>query len=178
MDDLPRRIELRSLLCDLPFREIIKYDYYFEDKVHLSIDTVGDTYRKMALLKDERIVITAQNNTVEVWNLKTSTCDLTLTDYITTLIVLEDQRIVSGSADGSVKVWTSICEYSVESIISLPNDCILIGTLLNENTYDNILLWDLRTQECYLKLSGYVDNMKSVLVMGRKMIFYSLKQSM
>mmetsp|Transcript_6034 Transcript_6034/g.10641 ORF Transcript_6034/g.10641 Transcript_6034/m.10641 type:complete len:811 (+) Transcript_6034:328-2760(+) len=153
---------------------------YFSFEFHSALGQIATTQANFVVTPDDRTAITAANEFVLVWNLRTQECKSTLrVSSAVTSLDLSTNRLAAGLQTGEIKVWSDFDQLIHDfdghegaiSSLKFAADGLVLASGSMDTT---IILWDLVSDSALVKLQGHRDAVTAflfrsdVLVSGSK----------
>ncbi len=128
------------------------------------------------VLDGRRLYSGSDKGTIEIWDLDTTKCIVTLQGHKGSVwsLALDGQRLLSGSLDRSIKIWdlnTNTCTATLQGHSRSVSSLALDGQRLFSGSLDrSIKIWDLNTNACTATLQEHSRSV-SCLALDRQRLF-------
>jgi U3 small nucleolar RNA-associated protein 12 len=149
---------------------------YFSFEFNAALGQVATSQANFVVTPDDRTVITAANEFVLVWNLRTQECQTSLrAASAVTSLDLSGVYLAAGLQSGEVKVWSNFEELkhdfdgheaAISSLKFAPDGL----TLASGSADTSIILWDLVADSALVKLQGHRDAVTAFLFSGESLV--------
>lgn len=169
----PRSDIIRTLVSDIYYDIIKKYDFYIEN--HKELTLIGHTKQIILIypLPENKIITSSRDNTLQIWNTLTGICEAMLMGVCIMCITHIGDELIAGDNKGSIHTLNLQLKYTKS--IKAHDFCVTTVAVapghVITTSRNQIKVWDLSLNQ--ITISNYYcsGNINSIAIFRESPIF-------